>query len=118
MVEGGEQVLWVWPRPARHMFSQVPGRVWGSGWESGALVIISTPPPLGKAGVAPSLLFFGCRNVDKDCLYAEEWGRLRVGNILSLYSLAASRDQDHKIYVQDRIREAAAAVWEALDRGG
>ncbi|KAL6775774.1 NFR1 [Auxenochlorella protothecoides x Auxenochlorella symbiontica] len=71
----------------------------------------------GVPGVAPSLLFFGCRNVDKDCLYAEEWGRLRAGNILSLYSLAASRDQDHKIYVQDRIREAAAAVWEALDRG-
>lgn len=33
-----------------------------------------------------------------------------AGNILSLYSLAASRDQDHKIYVPGPHREAAAAV--------
>lgn len=68
--------------------------------------------------MAPSLLFFGCRNRDKDCLYAEEWAGLVASGILSGFHLAASRDQDHKIYVQHRIRETAVAVWEALDRGG
>ena len=64
--------------------------------------------------VAPSLLFFGCRNRDADLLYAdelrdyEERGLVRVEN-------AFSRATDERCrYVQDAMLERADEVWEAL----
>lgn len=72
--------------------------------------------PLAVCG--PCLLFFGCRNAAKDWLYAEEWEELTRAGVLTGQFLAASRDQAHKIYVQDRIRGAGAQVATLLTQQG
>ena len=62
-------------------------------------------------------MFFGCRSAGKDYLYREEWQYLKENGVLSDVVLAPSRDQASKVYVQHRIREHAAAVFDLLQRG-
>ncbi|XP_022669881.1 NADPH-dependent diflavin oxidoreductase 1-like isoform X2 [Varroa jacobsoni] len=52
----------------------------------------------------PMILFFGCRNSLKDYYFADEWHDLEKRKILRVVT-AFSRDQEHKIYVQERIKE-------------
>jgi len=62
-------------------------------------------------------LFFGDRNFDSDFLYQLEWQRhLKQGNLTRL-DVAFSRDQDRKIYVQDRIRENSEEVYRWIESG-
>ena len=64
-----------------------------------------------------SWLFFGERNFSSDFLYQLEWQRyLRQGHLTRL-DLAFSRDQQHKIYVQDRIAENAAELYGWITQG-
>jgi len=62
-------------------------------------------------------LFFGDQHRATDYLYGDEWERLRADGKLARIDLAFSRDQATKIYVQDRMREAAAELW-AWIKGG
>ncbi len=62
-------------------------------------------------------LFFGDRNFSSDFLYQLEWQRhLKQGRLQRL-DVAFSRDQEHKVYVQDRIRERAAELYEWIEKG-
>src|ERR1019366_1456330 len=62
-------------------------------------------------------LFFGDQKRACDFLYEEEWNRcLREGSLQRL-DTAFSRDQAHKIYVQDRMRENAAELWRWIQGG-
>jgi sulfite reductase (NADPH) flavoprotein alpha-component len=62
-------------------------------------------------------LFFGDRNFNSDFLYQLEWQRhLKQGNLTRL-DVAFSRDQDRKIYVQDRIRENSKEVYRWIESG-
>ncbi|MEL7186860.1 MAG: assimilatory sulfite reductase (NADPH) flavoprotein subunit [Pseudomonadota bacterium] len=62
-------------------------------------------------------LLFGDRNFDSDFLYQLEWQRhLKQGHLARL-DVAFSRDQNRKVYVQDRIRENAAEFGRWLDAG-
>ena len=62
-------------------------------------------------------LFFGDRTFSDDFLYQLEWQRhLKQGHLHRL-DVAFSRDQDDKIYVQDRIRESGAELFAWLERG-
>ncbi len=66
---------------------------------------------------SPAWLFFGDQRKDHDFLYAEEWsGHLRTGALTRL-DTAFSRDQERKVYVQDRMRENAAELWKWLSGG-
>jgi sulfite reductase (NADPH) flavoprotein alpha-component len=56
-------------------------------------------------------LFFGDRNEATDYLYGDEFEAWLSSGLLQRVDLAFSRDQDYKIYVQDRIREQAAELW-------
>ncbi|XP_072096676.1 NADPH-dependent diflavin oxidoreductase 1 isoform X2 [Mobula birostris] len=58
-------------------------------------------------------LFFGCRGKSKDFFCQAEWEDLQHKGLLSLFT-AFSRDQDHKIYVQHRIKENGAVVWDLI----
>jgi len=70
----------------------------------------------GEAG--KSVLFFGCTHKERDFIYEDEIEEaLKMGH-LSQFVPAFSRMQDHKIYVQDRVREHGAAVKELLTSGG
>lgn len=62
-------------------------------------------------------LFFGDRQREYDYLYGEELDKYHKEGVLSRLDLAFSRDQEHKIYVQDRMLENAKQLWEWLDRG-
>ena len=62
-------------------------------------------------------LFFGDQHEATDYLYADEWETLLTAGKLARVDLAFSRDQARKVYVQDRMREAAAELWSWIKGG-
>jgi len=62
-------------------------------------------------------LFFGERSAATDFLYRDELEAMHKDGHLSRLDLAFSRDQDRKIYVQDRMREQGAEFFRWLEDG-
>lgn len=62
-------------------------------------------------------LFFGNPHFEQDFLYQTEWQQYLKSGELTRLDLAFSRDQEHKIYVQDKIREQGESVWQWLEAG-
>jgi len=62
-------------------------------------------------------LFFGEQHRATDYLYGEELEAYRTRGTLHRLDLAFSRDQDHKVYVQHRMKEQAALLWSWLQEG-
>lgn len=83
-------------------------------WEKAGLVQAfrekhpGVEPPIG-----PTILIYGGRNRAADFFFAEEWAELK--DEIQLHVLTAfSRDQRHKVYVQDIIREDFRLYYELL----
>ncbi|GAA5821634.1 hypothetical protein JCM10212_000019 [Sporobolomyces blumeae] len=70
-------------------------------------------------GIRDNLLFFGCRSMSADAHYHDYFSDLSRGGSLD-YVVAASRDQDDKVYVQHRIAEYRDKVsdWMSDEKGG
>jgi len=62
-------------------------------------------------------LFFGNPHFTDDFLYQVEWQRYVKDGLLTNIDLAWSRDQEHKIYVQDKLREKGAELWNWIKDG-
>jgi len=62
-------------------------------------------------------LFFGDQTFTQDFLYQVEWQNYLKSGLLTRIDLAFSRDQEQKIYVQDRLKEKAADVFAWLEKG-
>lgn len=62
-------------------------------------------------------LLFGGRHAHSDFLYQSEWLDARRRGNLHRLDVAFSRDQAHKIYVQDRLRENGAELYRWLQDG-
>lgn len=62
-------------------------------------------------------LFFGERSAATDFLYRDELEPMLADGHLTLLDTAFSRDQQHKVYVQDRMVEHAAQLWRWLEDG-
>ncbi|MBM3822399.1 MAG: sulfite reductase subunit alpha [Verrucomicrobia bacterium] len=62
-------------------------------------------------------LFFGDQRRAHDFLYEAELTAWREGGFLTRLDLAFSRDQEHKIYVQDLMLEQASELMSWLDAG-
>lgn len=62
-------------------------------------------------------LFFGNPHFDSDFLYQTEWQRFKKQGLLNRIDLAWSRDQAEKIYVQDRLSQQGAEVWQWITEG-
>ncbi|WP_437884316.1 molybdopterin-dependent oxidoreductase [Pseudomonas sp. LRF_L74] len=62
-------------------------------------------------------LFFGEQHAASDFYYRDELESMHRDGLLNELSLAFSRDQAHKVYVQDRMREQGAALWQWLEEG-
>jgi sulfite reductase (NADPH) flavoprotein alpha-component len=63
-------------------------------------------------------LFFGDRHSATDFIYREELEILQTNGILTRLDVAFSRDQAEKVYVQDKMREYGAELFEWLEQGG
>ncbi|XP_061164721.1 NADPH-dependent diflavin oxidoreductase 1-like [Saccostrea echinata] len=61
-----------------------------------------------------NVLFFGCRNHDKDFLCKAEWNEAVIKGYLELFT-AFSRDQEEKIYVQHVMMEKGPLLWKLLE---
>ena len=62
-------------------------------------------------------LFFGEQHAATDFYYRDEIEAMQKDGLLSRLSLAFSRDQQQKIYVQDRMLEEGAELWRWLSDG-
>ncbi|MDW8845688.1 NADPH-dependent assimilatory sulfite reductase flavoprotein subunit [Erwinia sp. MMLR14_017] len=62
-------------------------------------------------------LFFGNPHFTEDFLYQVEWQRYVKDGLLTNIDLAWSRDQQQKVYVQDKIRAKGAEVWRWIEQG-
>lgn len=62
-------------------------------------------------------LFFGDQHYLTDFLYQTEWQSYLADGVLTKLDVAFSRDQRHKLYVQDRMRERAAELYAWLQEG-
>ncbi len=62
-------------------------------------------------------LFFGERSAETDFLYREELEQMTASGLLTRLDTAFSRDQAHKIYVQDRMIEQGAELFRWLEQG-
>jgi len=69
----------------------------------------------GKA-VGKSLLFFGCRNPEQDYIYEDELQAFADQGVTKL-SVAFSRLDGKKTYVQDKIKQDREKVWQLIEQG-
>ena len=70
-----------------------------------------------KGAAGKSWLFFGDRRSKTDFLYGDELNGYLGDKSLTRLDLAFSRDQDYKIYVQDRMREHASELFAWIEGG-
>jgi len=63
-------------------------------------------------------LFFGAQREKCDYAYKEDWEKFTRDGILTRLDCAWSRDQAHKIYVQNKMLEHAAEIWKWIDSEG
>lgn len=69
--------------------------------------------PLG-----PAMLFYGCRNPDRDFIYRDEIERWSKHGIVDLHTAFSRPDSGDGCYVQDRLREQGAKIWDLMNAGG
>ena len=67
----------------------------------------------GAQSTRKDVLVFGCRNRGADYFYQDEWKDLMERIPLAVFT-AFSRDQNHKVYVQDIIRQQASSIHRLL----
>lgn len=64
-----------------------------------------------------SWLFFGNRNFETEFLYQTEWQSFLKSGALTKMDVAFSRDGDKKVYVQDKLWENGAEIYQWLEEG-
>mmetsp|Transcript_45667 Transcript_45667/g.114911 ORF Transcript_45667/g.114911 Transcript_45667/m.114911 type:complete len:662 (-) Transcript_45667:433-2418(-) len=65
-----------------------------------------------------TVFFFGCRRRDTDYIYEEELKQYVESGVLTHLSVAFSREQDEKVYVQHKMREEKDIVWDVISNNG
>lgn len=70
-----------------------------------------------RGATGKNWLLFGNPYRKTDFLYEEEFIQMQKEGVLSRLDLAFSRDQEQKIYVQHRMEEEGALMWEWLEGG-
>jgi cytochrome P450/NADPH-cytochrome P450 reductase len=66
--------------------------------------------------VGPSRLYFGCRHPQQDFIYEDELQAFAEQGVTQL-SVAFSRLNGQKTYVQDKIKQEQDQVWHLLQQG-
>lgn len=70
-----------------------------------------------RSAVGKNWLFFGDQHETCDFLYRDEVTGWQQDGLLTRLSTAFSRDQEHKVYVQDKLRDQGAEVYAWLQDG-
>lgn len=70
-----------------------------------------------KEAQGDSWLFFGDQHYVTDFLYQVEWQKWLEDGVLTKLDVAFSRDGEEKVYVQHRMQEQAAELYEWLEKG-
>ncbi len=65
----------------------------------------------------PNWLFFGDQHFTTDFLYQTDLQRFHKDGVLTRLDVAFSRDQEHKVYVQHRMKERAQELFRWIDEG-
>ncbi|XP_022363945.1 LOW QUALITY PROTEIN: NADPH--cytochrome P450 reductase-like [Enhydra lutris kenyoni] len=68
--------------------------------------------------VGETLLYYGCRRADEDYLYREELAGFQKDGSLTQLSVAFSREQPHKVYVQHLLRRDKEHLWRLIHEAG
>jgi sulfite reductase (NADPH) flavoprotein alpha-component len=63
-------------------------------------------------------LFFGAQRRKCDYAYGDEFEKMQEDGLLTRLDCAWSRDQAHKIYVQNKMLDNAAEIWKWIDGQG
>ena len=63
--------------------------------------------------IGPVLLYMGSRHQREEYCYGEEWEAYQAAGVITLLGRAFSRDQPHKIYIQDRMRQTLGEIQQA-----
>jgi sulfite reductase (NADPH) flavoprotein alpha-component len=69
-----------------------------------------------RAAAGKSWLFFGNPHFNTDFLYQTEWQQKLASKALTKISLAFSRDQKQKYYVQHQLLNQAESIWQWIDQ--
>ncbi|XP_031568729.1 NADPH--cytochrome P450 reductase-like [Actinia tenebrosa] len=68
--------------------------------------------------VGDTVLYFGCRKKSEDYIYEDELSEyVKDGTITQLH-VAFSREQENKVYVQNKMKDTKESIWKILDNGG
>ncbi|MFT9383130.1 MAG: bifunctional nitrate reductase/sulfite reductase flavoprotein subunit alpha [Acetobacter orientalis] len=70
-----------------------------------------------RQATGPNWLFFGERHAETGFYYRQELEGFLAQGLLTRLDTAFSRDQENRIYVQDRMMENGAQLWEWLNKG-
>ncbi|GAB06198.1 sulfite reductase subunit alpha [Gordonia amarae] len=70
-----------------------------------------------RGATGDNWLFFGDQHRASDFIYADEFGQFVTDGVLTHLDLAFSRDQEHKVYVQNRMLEKGAEFFSWLESG-
>ncbi|HIS28339.1 MAG TPA: sulfite reductase [NADPH] flavoprotein alpha-component, partial [Candidatus Avamphibacillus intestinigallinarum] len=70
-----------------------------------------------KDAQGDSWLFFGDQHYVTDFLYQVEWQNWLEDGVLTKLDVAFSRDGEEKVYVQHKMKEKAAELYEWLEKG-
>ena len=70
-----------------------------------------------RGASGPNWLFFGDQHFTTDFLYQTDLLKYHKDGILKRLDVAFSRDQEHKVYVQHRMKEQAQELFRWIDEG-
>ncbi|AEO08766.1 sulfite reductase (NADPH) flavoprotein alpha-component [Buchnera aphidicola str. Ak (Acyrthosiphon kondoi)] len=62
-------------------------------------------------------IFFGNPNFTEDFLYQIEWQQYIKKGLITNMHLAWSQDQEHKLYIQDKMKENGKEIWSWIKEG-
>lgn len=72
---------------------------------------------LASGATGKNWLFFGDQHAATDFLYEDQLAEYKKAGVLTRLDTAFSRDQAEKVYVQDRMRESGAELYQWLEEG-